>query len=215
MTDFKFPHIDGVVLAAGFSSRADAFKMDLDINGKPVLQRVLDAMCFFCAHVFVVAGFKKERVFRLTEDYPKVTVVENANYADGMFSSVKTGVAAVTAPWFFFSPGDYPLISPGVYLRLLEACFTEAPGGTAAGVYIPVFADRKGHPILINSKLKPALVSEPVDSNLKVFINRTGFTPVPVQDSAILLDIDTPEDYNQALNFQQHQNTDLPFAPQS
>jgi molybdenum cofactor cytidylyltransferase len=186
-------NIDGIILAAGFSTRTGAFKMELQWGEKTLIQQVIDEMKELCSRVIVVAGYKKERIIELTKGYTNLEVVFNPRYTEGMFTSVKEGVKHIKSPWFFLTPGDYPLITKSIYQKLLEArCESDQC------VFIPVFNGRKGHPILIKSELIKELLAEPDDSNLRKFINRKGFTLVELDDDAILVDIDTMEDYQSA-----------------
>lgn len=186
-------HVDGIILAAGFSSRTGVFKMGLQFGEKKLIQRVIDEMKELCSRVIVVVGYKKERIIEFTKGYANVEVVFNPRYTKGMFTSVKEGVKHVRSQWFFLTPGDYPLITKAIYQKLLDA---RSESGQC--IFIPVFNGRKGHPILVKSDLVKELLGEPVDSNLRKFINRKGFTPVGVDDDAILVDIDTMEDYQRA-----------------
>ena len=185
--------IDGIILAAGFSSRTGVFKMGLPLGEKKLLQQVIDEMKELCSRVIVVAGYKKEKIIRLTQGYSNLEVVFNPNYKKGMFTSVKEGVKHVKSQWFFLTPGDYPLLSKAIYQKLLDA-----RGESGPCVFIPVCNGGKGHPILVKSDLVKELLEEPDDSNLRKFINRKGFAPVEVDDDAILLDIDTMADYQRA-----------------
>jgi molybdenum cofactor cytidylyltransferase len=183
-------HVDGIILAAGFSSRTEVFKMGLQLGEKNLIQRVIDEMKELCPRVIVVAGYKKERIIEFAKGYANVEVVFNPHYTKGMFTSVKEGVKHVTSQWFFLTPGDYPLITKAIYQKLLDA-----RNESDQCIFIPVFKGRKGHPILVKSDLVKELLEEPDDSNLRKFINQKGFTPVEVDDDAILVDIDTMEDY--------------------
>lgn len=186
--------IEGVILAAGFSSRTGVFKMELLLEGKTLIEHSIHSMIDFCSRVIVVGGYKIERIIDITKNYANVQVVLNPHYRTGMFSSVLEGVRHVKAKWFFFTPGDYPLVKKTTYQKLLEASATSP----SENIFIPVCRGRKGHPILINGCLVKELLKEPKDSNLRKFINRNGFTPVEVDDDGILVDIDTLEDYEMA-----------------
>lgn len=192
--------VEGVVLAAGFSSRAGAFKMTLPLgNGKPIICHAIEKMLPLCSRVFVVGGYEIEKVkdaVRLVNGYGKVDVVFNRGFEAGMFSSVKEGVSRITADAFFFTPGDYPLVKPGTYEALLNAYDNTRD----AHVFIPVYNDRKGHPILARYGLKEEILKEPANSTLKNVIARTGFTGVRVDDEGILKDVDTPGDYQRILD---------------
>jgi molybdenum cofactor cytidylyltransferase len=187
--------IEGVILAAGFSSRTPGvFKMELILEGKTLIERTIDRMVDFCSRVIVVGGHNIERIREITNEYSNVRVVFNPHYRSGMFSSVKEGFKNVSANWFFFTPGDYPWVKKTTYQSLLDAR-SVYPSGR---IFIPVCRGRKGHPILVNRCLVDELLGEPKDSNLREFINRKGFTPVEVEDEGILTDIDTLEDYKRA-----------------
>lgn len=186
-------NIEAVVLAAGYSSRTGPgiFKMELEFRGKTLLEHAILSLQPFCSRVFVVVGHRSERVRNIVKSYPQVVTVNNPDYRSGMFTSVLAGVAQVKSEWFFFTPGDYPLITE-VTCRSLLGARAAHPGRK---VFIPVFNGRKGHPVLMVRQLVPALLAEPKNSNLRLFIDSTGFVPVRVSDSGILTDIDTMEDY--------------------
>jgi molybdenum cofactor cytidylyltransferase len=184
-------NIEAVILAAGLSSRAGTFKMELPFDGKFLLLKVIEALITFCSRIIVVGGHNIDKIFHMTQQYPRVQVVNNRQYKSGMFSSVKTGIAEVTASWFLFTPGDFPFIDTSTCRKLLEA----RERYPEKDIFIPVHQGRKGHPILVKRSIVPNILAEPDDSNLKIFIQRHGFVRVPVDDEGILIDIDSMEDY--------------------
>ena len=113
--------VDAVVLAAGLSSRVGTYKMALDIHGKTVIERCIEGMYDICENIIVVGGYKVENIITILAKYEKVHVVFNKDYKLGMFSSVKEGIRHVKEEKFFFTPGDYPLVSIEVYETLLRA----------------------------------------------------------------------------------------------
>ncbi|MGE5581812.1 MAG: nucleotidyltransferase family protein [Bacillota bacterium] len=182
--------IEAVVLAAGYSSRAGTFKLELDINGKTVIERCLEGLNDFCSRIIVVGGYRIDKIRAILKNYPKVEVVLNNSFNLGMFSSVKTGLRHLQGERFFFTPGDYPLISRNVCQKLLQA---------DGDIVIPVFNGRKGHPLLLKTKITAELLKEDDGYNLRDFIRRQGFVPVTVEDEGILWDLDTREDYQKIL----------------
>lgn len=183
-------NIEGVVLAAGYSSRADAFKMTLDIGGKCVIERCIEGMLELCSRIVVVGGYGIERIEDALKNYSNVEVILNPHYAEGMFTSVKAGVRQIRGDRFFLTPGDYPLVNPATCRSLLSA---------TGDMIIPTFGGRKGHPLLMAGDLAQELLKEPDSSSLRAFIQRKGYSPVEVADEGILWDIDTPEDYREVL----------------
>ncbi len=188
--------IEGIVLAAGFSSRMGKFKMEMSLNGKTLIERSVESLDKVCSKIIVVAGYKIERIKEILKSYEKVEVVFNKEFEKGMFSSVKIGISQIKAEKFFLLPGDIPFVNEDVFKKLLSK---------KGDIIIPVFQSRKGHPVLIDSSLINEILNEPEDSNLKLFIDKKGFTTVEVQDEAILFDIDTEEDY---LNYSSSVNSE-------
>ncbi len=182
--------VDAVVLAAGLSSRAGTYKMALDIHGKTVIERCIEGMYDICENIIVVGGYKLENIITILSKYEKVHVFFNKDYELGMFSSVKEGIRHVKEEKFFFTPGDYPLVSIEIYETLLRA---------SGEIIIPTYGDRNGHPILINSNYISEILEENIYSNLREFIVSKEVTKVKVNSNSILMDIDTIEDYRKIL----------------
>jgi molybdenum cofactor cytidylyltransferase len=185
-------NIEGVILAAGFSSRTGTFKMELPFGEKKLIQQVIEEMMDSCSRVIVVGGHKIERVIRLTREYPAVQVVFNRHYERGMFSSVQEGVGHLGGDAFFIMPGDHPLVTREVYHQLIAALKSSAPG---YDVFIPVFKGRKGHPVLMKKALAEEIREEPPLSTLRTVIRRRRHFLVEVDREGILLDVDTMADY--------------------
>ena len=176
---------EGVLLAAGRSSRAGTFKMEMLLAGKPLLLWSLEAMAAVCGRIIVVAGFAPEKIRRLVQGRPGVDVVVNENFADGMLTSIQTGIRSLHARRFFLMPGDMPLVNAAVYRQLLAI---------HAEIVVPLCRGRRGHPVLLDSRLIRGLLAEPPASSLGRFIERRGFATVEVDDPGILTDLDDPDD---------------------
>ncbi|MCX5774851.1 MAG: NTP transferase domain-containing protein [Firmicutes bacterium] len=109
----------GIILAAGHSSRAQTNKMLLMYLGKPLLWHALTGLRPFVSHIYVVSGKHHQAISELVHDMADVTVVYNERYEEGMFSSVLAGVSKVEED-FFILPGDCPLVGPETYRKLLR-----------------------------------------------------------------------------------------------
>jgi molybdenum cofactor cytidylyltransferase len=178
--------VQGIILAAGLSSRAKSFKMTLKFKGKTVIENTIDNMQDCCSKVFVVGGFQIEKLEPAVEHHDKVELLNNERYLEGMFSSVVMGIEAVCASRFFITPGDYPMISKEVYQELLKY---KAP------VVIPSFEGRKGHPVLLETEAAKQVISQGSCVSLRDVIKGLETIIVPVDCRGIITDIDTMEDY--------------------
>jgi molybdenum cofactor cytidylyltransferase len=182
--------VEGVILAAGLSSRSGRHKMTLPLGDKTVIERSIEPMAAVAARILVVVGWQAESIRALLAGYHQVQLVYNVAFRAGMFSSVKAGLAQVRAPRVFLLPGDHPLIGVPVYQRMLSS-----PGD----IVIPTFRGRKGHPVLLSSALIPDILAQPEDATLREYVERKRYEALPVDDEGILIDLDTMEDYHTVL----------------
>lgn len=177
--------VEGVVLAAGLSSRAGTNKLFLELGGKSILARCLETMGQVCSRIIVVGGHQFYRLRTQYQDSCHVHLLFNEDYASGMFSSVLKGIKEVQEERFFLCPGDYPLIKKQTYLDLLS---------NPASIVLPSYKGRRGHPVLLAGSLVPA-ITQGNHTTLRDFINANNPTNMEVVDPGIHIDIDTIEDY--------------------
>ncbi|ACO86542.1 nucleotidyltransferase family protein [Clostridium botulinum] len=182
--------VDGIVLAAGLSSRVGRYKLALDIQGKTVIERCIESMYDICSNVIVVGGHNYNLLQDILKPYAKVKMILNENYIEGMFTSVKKGLYQVEEDKFFLIPADYPLIKKETYIKMLS---------TNGDIVIPTYKNIKGHPVLIKRRIINNILSGGYDS-LREFINENGFSILCIEDEGVLLDIDTDQDYIDILN---------------
>jgi molybdenum cofactor cytidylyltransferase len=178
--------IEGVILAAGTSSRFGAFKPALLIGGKAMISRCIEGMYDVCERIIVVGGNEIERLRTLVRGFDKVECIENASYQNGMFSSVKAGLAEVRGDRCLILPGDIPLVPPAVYRTLLAR---------EADIVIPTFQKKRGHPICVSQSIIPRILAEPDSSSLREVITSMCYETVEVDAEEILVDVDTPQDH--------------------
>lgn len=182
--------IDGVILAAGYSSRAGGFKPSFIIDGKSLIQITVEGIYDFCENVFVVVGFNSEIVSNLLKSYPKVKIIENEFYQNGMFTSIKCGLRNTVNERIFIMPGDYPFDITDVAKQMIQV---------NGEIIIPSYNNKKGHPVLITSNIAKEIMKESDEYNLRYFFNKKEITYYETNKEEILYDIDTQEDYLNAL----------------
>lgn len=135
----------------------------------------------------------------LTDRVPgPVTVVVNERPERGQTSSLRTGLLALpkAARGFLIFPVDHPLITAND-LRNLVSVFTSQ----RCAVVAPSFAQRRGHPVVVDESLRVPLLALPEDGSardvLRAHLAGTRF--VTFDDDRILLDMDTPDAYQACL----------------
>jgi len=140
-----------------------------------------------------VLGYRAEEVAQVLAGKP-VRLVVNLDYARGQSTSLIAGVKAARpeAAALVFILADQPFLTPDLINRLIEVYQT-----SACLIARPVFKDRPGHPVLLDASLLPELLSLEGDTGAREIVarHRDRVKLVPVTDEAVLLDVDTPEDY--------------------
>lgn len=177
--------IEGLILAAGLSSRFPGYKMEQLINGKTIIEWTVHSMSPYVDRILVVTGFNHQVIESLLKDYEKVECIYNDVYEQGMFSSILKGVSHLKGDQFFVTPGDCPCVKDNTYEMLLEA---------EGEVVIPSFDFKAGHPIRLSREVREKLLVTKAE-HLRAFLLNYEKVYVNVTDDGILKDIDTEEDY--------------------
>lgn len=191
--------MEAIVLAAGYSSRANAFKMTLPMGQMSVLEQTISKFEGLCSRVIVVAGFQakiiQEEIAKIISENAysfQIKFVYNENFNQGMFHSIQKGCNEVNAPTFFITPGDCPLVKKETVQLLAKH---------KGNVVIPSFDYKGGHPIKLSSEVKQKILETNPESNLGVVLGGYEKQYMNVDDAGVLMDIDTPEDYQKAIDY--------------
>ena len=185
---------EGIILAGGLSSRAGTNKLILEIDNITIIEHCILGMYDYCSKIIVVGGHRIDDIKKHLKKYSKVDLIHNENYLDGMFSSVKTGLKHLEGDRFFLTPGDYPMINKSTYEAMLKV---------NEDIVIPTFNKKKGHPILIKTHLRDEIVNNPSINSLRDYIWKKEPVTLEVEDSGILFDVDTMDDYYKTAPFWQ------------
>jgi molybdenum cofactor cytidylyltransferase len=182
------------------------FKPLLPLGEATLADHVISTFMRGEVDVFLVVGYQHDKL-RTHIKKRDINIIENLDYGRGMFTSIQAGVRRLPASHqaFFIMPIDIPLVRPSTIKQLLDAA-EEHPGN----IIFPVFGKKRGHPPLIPSSLIPVILGWKQGGGLKSILNSQEKIAweVPVADSNILFDVDTPEDYKILL--ERYQNYELP-----
>jgi molybdenum cofactor cytidylyltransferase len=186
--------VAAVVLAAGRATRMGGGKLVLPVGGRPMVQRVVDAsLGSRASSTILVVGNEAEEVLEAVAGRP-VTVVVNPDYADGMSSSLRAGLAAVgpAANGALVLLGDQPFVSSALLDALIDR-FARC----GKPVVRPSAAGHPGNPVLISATLFAEIAGERGDVGGRHVVERRPdeVSLVPVDDPHELVDIDSPREY--------------------
>jgi molybdenum cofactor cytidylyltransferase len=184
--------ISGVILAAGSSVRLGGRKQLLDVGGAPLLQRVVDAAAGSrLDEVIVVLGHAAGEIHAALDLGDKVRVVVNPDHAQGMSTSLRTGLAAAApgATAAAILLGDQPDITS----RLIDSV-VDRFSSCDEEVLRPTFRGVPGHPVVIRRSAWGAAAEARGDEGLRAVLDRVSVEELEM-DVRPPRDIDTPEDY--------------------
>lgn len=192
-------YIIPVVLAAGESRRMGQPKMLLPFRGKPMIEHIIENIrTAGLEDIIVVIGAEKEKLPVLLQKL-SVNFCVNNEYRQGMLSSVICGIMNlpenVSAMLIF--PGDQPLISPDTIAAVVKRSIS-----TDKGIIIPVFKNRRGHPVLIDAKYRSAILNLNPEEGLRSLAasHPEDVCEIETDDPGILKDFDTYEEYLNEIN---------------
>lgn len=189
--------IVGIILSAGESKRMGTPKQLLPWGNTIVLQHVVDvAAASRLERVELILGARAEEIAGRITLPAKTLIAVNQDFREGMGSSVKCGIrnSPADAKAFMLLLGDQPLIDVRVIDALLDAYRT-----VGHGIVIPVYNGRRGHPVIFAARYREELLSIGDQGAREVVKNhREDIGEVPMNVPEILVDMDTPQEYQNA-----------------
>jgi molybdenum cofactor cytidylyltransferase len=187
-------HVAAIILAAGRSTRMGGpNKLLAELSGKPLVRIVAEqAIASKAKDVIVVTGHQAQLVEQALAGL-KLKFVRNPDFAQGLATSVKAGIAAVSeeADGAVICLGDMPMISSQLVDHLIDA-FAPDRGNLIA---VPVSGGRRGNPVLWSRRFFNELMTLDGDIGARHLIakHNEAVAEVPVEGDGAFLDIDTPQ----------------------
>jgi len=166
----------------------------LPFHGRTFLENILDTISHSTIeHTIVVIGHHRQDIERSIKGFE---VVFNPDYEKGMTTSFQAGIRAL--PWdaagAFLFLVDHPVVDVETLERLIERL---APGR----IIVPTYDGRRGHPVLFAPDILDEILALPAAEGANTVVRRNPdrVVEVPVKAPGILVDIDTPEQFEKLL----------------
>lgn len=190
--------VTAIVLAAGRSRRMGRSKPLLPLGDRTAVERVVDALLAVPVEdVVVVTRAADSRIREALAGRP-VRFVTNPDPQGEMLSSVQTGLRACpdSSQWALIAMVDQPLISEDTHRAMVRRA-----ASSRHLVLTPTFGGRGGHPILLSRGLFWEALALGPDQSLKDLVraHESEVEQVPVEDEAVVRDMDDPQSYEREL----------------
>lgn len=181
--------IRGIILAGGLSSRMGENKLELKIDGKTIIDKVIENVKSSKLQDVVVVWGKYE----VDTDLPKRF---NANYEEGMSTSIIEGMKDYIGDGVMVILGDMPFIEGNIINKLVSTFES-----SKKNIIIPRYEGKKGNPVIIGSLYFEALLKNKGDKGARDIIkeNPGDIEWVDVDNNSILIDIDDDTTYRNIL----------------
>ncbi len=182
----------GIILAAGASLRMGQPKPLLLWRGEPLIRHVArTALNAGLSPVVIVTGAHASEVGTVVADLP-VRLIYNPAWEAGQSTSMRCGLQALpdTIGSTVFLLADQPQIP----IELVKA-LKDRHAQTLSPIVAPLIDDRRGNPVLFDRATFADLQSVTGDVGGRAVFSKHPIAYVPWYDTNLLLDVDTPEDY--------------------
>src|SRR6516225_8909088 len=140
--------IAAIVPAAGMSTRMGRNKLLLAFRDRPLIARAVDTLLESeVDQVVVVLGHEADKVKAKLQGR-QVTIVENPSYGQGISTSIRVGLGAVSsdARAIMIYLADQPLLEPEDVNRLIRA-FAEAREHNKS-IVVPFYRGQRGNHVV-------------------------------------------------------------------
>ena len=190
--------LPAVILAAGESSRMGRPKALLPVaGGEPFVARIARVLGEGGAGPLLVVT-RAELAVALQSAVPGAAIVVNPDPARGQLSSLQCALAALgqDPAAVIVTLADVPLVSPETVRSLIGAWRT-----SRAPLVWPSHRGRHGHPVVFAPPLLEALRTADPAPGARPVVRRFAPSAVTVEvaDAAVLLDVDTPGEYDRLI----------------
>lgn len=184
-----------IVLAAGAASRFGGGKLTALWRGEPLVRHaVRAALETNVKDVVLVVGAGADEVRQAVAPLsdPRLTIVEAADWADGLSASLRTGLSKLPADAAAVAVflGDMPEVDARIADRLLDAILGGAPAARPCTPFGPA------HPTAFSTQVFPALMRLTGDQGGRPVLDALGDAVafIETDDPGAVFDVDRPED---------------------
>jgi molybdenum cofactor cytidylyltransferase len=185
--------VAAVILAGGQSRRMGGpNKLLAQFGGQSLIRRIAEsALASKAGPVIVVTGDRAKSISDALSGLD-VRFAHNPDFADGLATSLKTGLSAVpeSASGALVLLADMPGVTAAIIDRLIDAFH----GRPSPSIVLPTFAGKRGNPVLWARAFFPELMTVTGDTGARHILSLHEDAVERVEIGAAAgLDVDTPE----------------------
>ena len=168
-------------------------------DGRPFVTRIIETLHEAgIAELVVVTGRDHDALVDvLSRARVKPLIARNIDPSRGQLSSLWVGMDLVVGEdteGILVTLVDVPMVTVSTVTRVVTAWQR-----THAPIVRPAIGDRHGHPVIFDRSVFGALRGAPIEAGAKTVVraHERDLLNVPVDDEGCLVDVDTPDEYQQ------------------
>jgi molybdenum cofactor cytidylyltransferase len=189
--------VEGIILAAGLSTRMGRQKLLIEVGGIPVIQRVVRAALesYLDRLTLVTGPSNSELLQSLGPDAKseRLLIAVNDHPEQGMSSSLKTGMVSLTkeASGVTLILADQPLLTSAIINKLLDEFRKQTDR-----IVAPLVEGRRSNPVIFPANLFPELEMVTGDAGGRSVLQRHAARVVGIEMGGYYndIDLDTADD---------------------
>ena len=187
--------VTGIILASGFSRRMGDEKLLLEVDGVPMVERVIKtAQSSLLDEIILIY---RQDVIKMPANQYDIKTVLNPHAEKGQSEAVKLGItqAHPGSDGYMFLVADQPFLSYTTVNRLIKVF-----NGHKDCIVMPVYNGARGNPVIFPAALKSDLLNLEGDCGGRAVVEQMEniVKLVPIENDWEGTDIDTREVYEAA-----------------
>ncbi len=186
-----------VVLAVGKSERKGQSKLLLPLNGKTLIETILDALAAAGVNEPIVVLGKEpgEIIEAIRQQLGKVKIALNLADEEGTISSFQTGLMVLSnVDAAFLILGDQPILDPKIIIQMREIMEISKDNPL---IVSPVHCGKKGHPLLFSRQLFGELLSLKTSQTIGDIVHEHVDKMITFEAPEwTIMDVYEPQDYD-------------------
>jgi molybdenum cofactor cytidylyltransferase len=188
-----------IILSAGASSRMGSPKALLPYREDTFLGHLIQATRHPRIGVTRVVLGAGATEIRKAAHLDSAMVVLNPDWGQGQLSSIRAGIRSLKntqTDGLILCPVDHPLVSAEMISNVIEQFYA-----TGKSIVLPVFNQRRGHPVIFSSALYEELLAAPSDKGARavVWAHAAEILEIPTSEEGVILNMNDPETLQRAI----------------
>lgn len=183
----------GVILAAGGSTRFGIPKQLLLFGRNTFIEQVTET-CINArlSPIIVVLGNEAKEIKKVLDRFEgQIEVIENKEWKSGQSSTLRIAISSIhNSNSTLFLLSDQPQISNDLIMSLIDSFKVHD-----SDIVAPFVGEKRANPVLFSNKLYKELANLNGDEGGRQLFGNHRVDRLNWQDERILIDVDTPEDY--------------------